>query len=233
MHPAELAHEVFQAWLTFALFDNAVRAHRKEPLGEYRRELAEMMAPLTEIAAANPEAWFRVARSVEEIETPTATNRMVGYPYTKFMVAIMDIDMAAALIVTSHERADTLGVPADQRVYLRGWCYATDPVYVAEHRELWRSPAMVAAATESMQRARGDRRRRRALRSLQLLRKQSELRSGCTETGDRRPPSAQRHRRAAVPRWPGQRIHDAFDRARWRVSCAPTRGRWAWSAASG
>ena len=26
MHPSELAHEVFQAWLTFALFDNARRA---------------------------------------------------------------------------------------------------------------------------------------------------------------------------------------------------------------
>jgi acetyl-CoA C-acetyltransferase len=67
------------------------------------------------------------------------------------MVAIMDIDMAAALILTSHERADALGVPADQRVYLRGWCYATDPVYVAEHGELWRSPAMAAAAETAVE----------------------------------------------------------------------------------
>jgi acetyl-CoA C-acetyltransferase len=78
---------------------------------------------------------------------------MVGYPYTKYMVAIMDIDMAAALIVTSHERADALGVPAGLRVYLRGWCYATDPVYVAEHREMWRSPAMAAAASAAAQQA--------------------------------------------------------------------------------
>jgi acetyl-CoA C-acetyltransferase len=153
MHPAELAHEVFQAWLTFAVFDNARRAHRGEALEDYRRKLGEMMAPLTEIAARNPDAWFPVARSVDEIVTPTVANRMVGYPYTKFMVAIMDIDMAAALIVTSHERADALGVPADQRVYLRGWCDATDPVYVAEHRELWRSPAMAAAAQAATQAA--------------------------------------------------------------------------------
>jgi acetyl-CoA C-acetyltransferase len=66
------------------------------------------------------------------------------------MVAIMDVDMAAAVIVASHERADALGVPQDQRVYLRGWAYATDPVYVAEHREMWRSPAMKAASDEAL-----------------------------------------------------------------------------------
>jgi acetyl-CoA C-acetyltransferase len=62
------------------------------------------------------------------------------------MVSIMDVDMAGALVLTSHEAADALGVPADRRVYLRGWCYATDPVYVAEHAELWRSPALAHAA---------------------------------------------------------------------------------------
>jgi acetyl-CoA C-acetyltransferase len=71
---------------------------------------------------------------------------MVGYPYTKYMVSIMDVDMAGALLLTSHETADALGVAPDRRVYLRGWCYATDPVYVAEHVEMWRSPAMAVAA---------------------------------------------------------------------------------------
>jgi acetyl-CoA C-acetyltransferase len=73
---------------------------------------------------------------------------MVGYPYTKYMVAVMDVDMAAALLMTSHAEADRLGVPPEQRVYVRGWCYATDPVYVAEHHDLWRSPAMAAASGE-------------------------------------------------------------------------------------
>jgi acetyl-CoA C-acetyltransferase len=33
-------------------------------------------------------------------------------------------------------------------VYPRGWCYATDPVYVAEHPDLGRSPAMTAVFGE-------------------------------------------------------------------------------------
>jgi acetyl-CoA C-acetyltransferase len=149
-HPAEVAHEVFQAWLTFAVFDNARRAHRGTDLDEYRAELGAQWAPFTTVAAANPDAWFPVERSAEEIVTPSPQNRLVGYPYTKYMVSIMDVDMAAAVVLASDEAADRLGVPADRRVYLRGWCYATDPVYVAEHPNLWESPAMRAASRRAL-----------------------------------------------------------------------------------
>ena len=144
-HPAEIAHEVFQAWLTFALFDNARRANRGTPLADYRHEIARMLAPMTDIAAANPDAWFPTARTVDDIETARPDNRMVGYPYTKYMISVMDVDMAAAVVLASETAADRLGVPHDRRVYLRGWCYAADPVYVAEHPDLARSPAMEAA----------------------------------------------------------------------------------------
>ena len=141
-HPAEVAHEVFQAYLTFPLWDVARRAHLGiEPVA-YRRAIGELMAPMTRVAAANPYAWFPVERSAEELVHPTAENRMVGYPYTKYTVSIMDVDLAGALIVASHEAADRLGVPPERRVYLRGWAYGCDPVYVAEHADPWRSPAM-------------------------------------------------------------------------------------------
>jgi acetyl-CoA C-acetyltransferase len=148
--PAEVAHDLMQAWLTFAVFDNARRAHLGIPLAEYRERLGELLAPMTEVAAANPHAWFRIARSPRDVIEPRPDNRMVGYPYTKYMVSIMDVDMAAAVLLTSHERADALGVPPDNRVYLRGWCYATDPTYVAEHPEMWRSPAMREASGEAL-----------------------------------------------------------------------------------
>jgi len=148
--PSEVAHELMQAWLTFAVFDNARRAHLEIPLPEYRARLGRVLAPMTTVAADNPDAWFRIARDADEVIEPRPDNRMVGYPYTKYMISIMDVDMAAAVLLTSHERADALGVPADRRVYVRGWCYATDPTYVAEHPELWRSPAMAAASREAM-----------------------------------------------------------------------------------
>ena len=148
--PIEVAHEVFQAWLTFAVFDNARRGHAGTALDDYRRALGEMLAPMTAVAATNPHAWFPVRRRPAEIITPARDNRMVGYPYTKYSVAVMDVDMAAALVVATHEQADALGVPAERRVYLRGWCYATDPVLVAAHPDMWRSPAMAAASNAAL-----------------------------------------------------------------------------------
>ena len=105
---------------------------------------------MTAIAAANPHAWFRMRRTAGEIVDVRPENRMVGYPYTKYMVAVMDVDMAAALVVSTHERADALGIPADRRVYLRGWCEAFDPVAVAAHPDLGSSPAMVAASSQAL-----------------------------------------------------------------------------------
>jgi acetyl-CoA C-acetyltransferase len=109
-----------------------------------------MLEPMTKVAAANEHAWFPTARTAGEIITPAPDNRMVGYPYTKYMVAVMDVDMAAALVVATHERADALGIPADRRVYLRGWSYATDPVLVAAHPDMSASPAMKFASAQTL-----------------------------------------------------------------------------------
>ena len=101
---------------------------------------------MTAIAAASPHAWFPLARDADEIVTASPDNRMVAYPYTKLMTSIMDVDMAAALVLASAAKADALGIPEERRVYLRGAAYAEDPAHVAGHPELWRSPAMAAAA---------------------------------------------------------------------------------------
>ena len=149
-HPAEVAHEVFQAWLTFPVFDVARRARLGVPPDDYREQLGSFLAPMTDLAAGNPHAWFPVRRTAEDLITATPQNRMVGYPYTKYMVSVMDVDMAAAVVVASHRQADDLGIPHERRIYLRGWCYATDPVYLAEHPDLAASPAMGAAGREAL-----------------------------------------------------------------------------------
>jgi acetyl-CoA C-acetyltransferase len=148
--PIEVAHEVFQAWLTFAVFDNARRARLGVSLDDYRARIGDLLAPMTQIAARNPRAWFRVERTAREIVEARPDNRMVGYPYTKYMVAVMDVDMAGALVLATHGKADDLGIPLDRRVYPRGWCDARDPVLVAAHSDLAGSPAMKAASAEAL-----------------------------------------------------------------------------------
>ena len=152
-HPAEIAHQVWEAWLTFPVFDVARRARLGVAPNDYRRQLGDLMAPMTDVAAANPHAWFPLRRSADELITATPDNRIVGYPYTKYMVSVMDVDMAAALVLATHEQADALGVPPERRVYVRGWAYATDPPYVAQHEDLSASPAMAAASRAALEAA--------------------------------------------------------------------------------
>ena len=149
-HPAEVAHQVFQAWLTFPVFDIARRARLGREPSAYVREVGELLAPFSDVAAENPYAWFRTRRSADALATPTAENRLVGYPYTKWAVSIMDVDMAAGLVLATSGRADELGVPPERRAYLHGSAYAEDPVYLAEHPDLGSSPAMASGAAEAL-----------------------------------------------------------------------------------
>jgi acetyl-CoA C-acetyltransferase len=152
----EARHGIYQAYLTFALLDTARRIHLGLSPADHRQELGRLMAALTDVAASQPtHAWFPTARSAEDIITPSPSNRMVSSPYTKLMTAIMDVDMAAAVLVATEAEADALGVAADQRVYLRGAAAAEDPATMATRPEPWRSPAMAQAMTQAMAQATG------------------------------------------------------------------------------
>jgi acetyl-CoA C-acetyltransferase len=149
----EVAHEVFQAWLTFATWDIGRRASLGIEPSTYRGQLGDRLAAMATVAAANPKAWFPAARRADELITATPENRMLGYPYTKYMVSVMDVDMASALVLATHAEADALGVPQDRRVYLHAGVYATDPWYLAEHESYAWSPAMRAVLAETMRSA--------------------------------------------------------------------------------
>jgi acetyl-CoA C-acetyltransferase len=147
----EARHGIYQAYLTFALLDTARRIHLGLSPTDRSQELGRLMAPLTEVAASQPaHAWFPTARGPDEIITPSSSNRMVSSPYTKLMTAIMDVDMAAAVLVATEARADALGVAADQRVYLRGAAVAEEPATMATRPEPWRSPAMTRAMAQAL-----------------------------------------------------------------------------------
>jgi acetyl-CoA C-acetyltransferase len=138
----ELAHDVFQAWETFPLWDTARRARLGRDLASYAREMATVMAAMTPIAAKNPHAWTPAVLTVEQVQTAGPDNRYVGWPYTKHEVSVMDVDMAAALLVTTVAKADALGIPAGKRIHLASSSYAEDPAGIAERADLSASAAM-------------------------------------------------------------------------------------------
>lgn len=61
-----------------------------------------------------------MARTVEEIGTVDAGNRMICDPYPRLLVARDQVNQGGAVLLMSVERARRLGVPEGNWVYLRG-----------------------------------------------------------------------------------------------------------------
>ncbi|MGI5273753.1 acetyl-CoA synthetase [Nonomuraea sp. CA-218870] len=149
-HPSELAHELFLPVHTYPIMETARRAALGLTVEEEMLDRGRMMAPMTRVAAANPHAWRRTPRTAEEL---IGGGRFVGWPYNSNTVAVIEVDQAAAVLLVSSELADRLGVPGDQRLYLRGWAYAEDTWEVAARPALGASPAIARAAESAFARA--------------------------------------------------------------------------------
>ncbi len=121
--PYEIAIGLRRPTLIYALFENAMRFARGESHADHIERLSNLWAGFSSVAAGNPNAWIRDAKSAEQIRTVTTENRMISFPYTKLMTANMVVDQAAAAIVCSESTAIQAGVPRDRLVYLHA---ATD-----------------------------------------------------------------------------------------------------------
>jgi acetyl-CoA C-acetyltransferase len=104
------------------------------------------MASLNAVAAENPYAWFPTRRSAEEIITVSTDNRMIFHPYPKYVNAVMDVDMAAAVLLTDAATAQEWGLGPDEVVYVRGWADATEIWHLAARPAVHRAEALEACA---------------------------------------------------------------------------------------
>ncbi|MET0474977.1 MAG: acetyl-CoA acetyltransferase [Mycobacterium sp.] len=119
-------HGLTGAPVQYGLLDNARRARLGITVEDYRRQMAELFAPFSKVAAKNPFSSSPVERSVEEIETVTDENRMICDPYPRLLVARDTVNQGAAAVVMSVAAARRLGVPEEKWVYLRGHADQTE-----------------------------------------------------------------------------------------------------------
>ncbi len=150
VNDAEAKHGATLPTAVYPLFENALRAHYGRSIDAHRDALGELFAPFTEIAAANPYAWFREAKSAHEIATATPSNRYIGFPYTKYLNSIIDVDQGAALLMTSVGEARRLGIPEGRWVYVWGCGDATDHWFFTERANYHSSPAIRAAGQRAL-----------------------------------------------------------------------------------
>ena len=134
---------------TYPLFENAIRGTKERSAEEHLKWLGKFFSPFSKVASENPYAWFRTYRSPEEIATPAESNRFVGFPYTKYLTAVIEVDMSAAVVMTSVAKARELGIPQAKWVFLHGCGDANDIWNVSERVNYHSSPAIRAVGRQA------------------------------------------------------------------------------------
>ncbi len=132
----------------YPIFENALRASQGEAIDAHIERVSELWATFNAVAVQNPYAWVRTPLTAEEIRTPTAQNRMVGWPYTKSMNSNWDLDQAAALLLCAAGTAEAMGVPRDRWVFPWAGTDAHDTLLVSNRDNLYSSPAIRTAGAK-------------------------------------------------------------------------------------
>ncbi len=101
----------------FAIIDSALRAAEGRSLDEHRDEVARLWAGFNRVAQDYPHAAFPTPRTAEWIRDPSPDNRPMAFPYNKWHCAQMNVDQAAAILITSIDAAARLGVSRDRIVF--------------------------------------------------------------------------------------------------------------------
>jgi acetyl-CoA C-acetyltransferase len=138
----EKDHALYFPVNVYPLFENAIRGEIGRTVEQHQLEIGKLFSNFSKVASENPYAWFPTFRSPKEIAAPTEKNRYVGFPYTKYMNAIIRIDMAAAVIMTNVKTAREMGIDESKWVYLRGCGDAHDLWNMTDRVNFHSSPAI-------------------------------------------------------------------------------------------
>jgi acetyl-CoA C-acetyltransferase len=138
----EMTYGIQTPSTTYPLFENALRVKYGLSLQDHRKKMGDLYQRFNAVAAKNPLSWFPTERSSEEITTVSDSNRYVGFPYTKFLNSVIQVNMGAAVIMTSVAKARELGVEDERMVYLHGCADAHDIWNVSERIDYHSSPAI-------------------------------------------------------------------------------------------
>lgn len=135
----------------YPIFENAIRHARGETVQGHLRRVSELWAGFSRVAADNPHAWMREAKTAEQIRTPSDVNRPVSFPYPKLMNSNSNVDQAAALILCSAGTAKRLGVPRSKWIYPWSGTEAHDTYAVSNRDNLHSSPAIRIAGARCLE----------------------------------------------------------------------------------
>lgn len=155
-HPVAVAHGVLMPIYIYPLYENASQAAWGQTPREALAESGALWSRYSEVAATNPMSWLRKTFSAEEIVTPTPSNRMIAWPYTKQMVANPLVNMGASVLMTSLGNALAAGIPEDRLVYVWSGAQASEPRDFMSRDQFERSHAQDLVMETVLDQAGGD-----------------------------------------------------------------------------
>jgi len=149
-HENEMANGIRQATQVYPMYDNALRYHKGETIEQHKKRVSELWSRFNDVAQLNPDAWIRDNYTADEIITPSPTNRSISVPYTKLMNANSAVDMSAALIMCSTEKAEKLGIPASKWIYPQGGADGVDHSNASIRDNFYSSPGIAITGNRAL-----------------------------------------------------------------------------------
>ena len=137
----------------YPIFANAIRSSKSQSSEEHLKECSELFSKFSKVASLNPKAWFPKFRTPEEIEEISDSNRLVGFPYTKYLNSMIRVNMASSLVVMSEKLTKELKIPQNKKVYIHGSCVLNDIWNVSKRPSLNESPAIRECGKEVLSQA--------------------------------------------------------------------------------
>lgn len=139
---AEKACGLYEPINTYPLFENALQHGKKNSRSVHQQLLGELSSRMSAVAAGNPHAWRQERYSADQISTVSDENRIIGFPYTKLMNAVLAVDMASAVLMTTAGKAIEIGIDPSRLVYLRAGTDINEIWNITEREDLTRSPGL-------------------------------------------------------------------------------------------
>jgi acetyl-CoA C-acetyltransferase len=150
-HDAERAIRLGRPIQIYPIMETALRSELGMGVDEHMRHISELWAGFSAVAANNPNAWIRDAKTAEEIRTISTINRPVSFPYPKFLNSNSAVDQAAALILCSEEKAQALGIAREKWIYPWAGSDAQDHFHFSTRDNLHSSPAIRLAGKKCLE----------------------------------------------------------------------------------
>jgi len=151
----ELRHGMAQPIHGFPLFETALWAESGLDLDAYLLKIGKLWSQNSRVAAGHPNAWSKKRFSAADIINQTSSNRIIAFPYPKRMNPFVTVDLGAAIILMSEEKARRYCRRSSQRpVYFIGGGYAKDRQrFMIEKSNFTNCPPLKAAVDKALQRS--------------------------------------------------------------------------------